>query len=202
MLTILLFSALPAQAQWGETAAEKSALFGEVSGHVATHWIELLGDQPSERCRITYYHPREAGGAWRRWANCRALGGRDLIPGPGGKVRPGVACVQARRWRTWQGKLLAIEGQGLVQVLDADVHRADSRPIWFDLAVPGPPWQYADWLADGDRVHRARSWSGHSNFFEVSPEQVVNWIGLCKRQPPMPPSSLPDQLTTSLPANG
>ena len=203
-MMILLLLTTTASAQWGTTADAKAEAFGKASSRVVEDFDSLLNDAKPQRCRVTYYHPREAGGDWRRWANCRTLGSRDMIPGPGGKVRPGVACVQVSRWRAWQGKLLAVEGQGLVQVLDADSHRGRASTIWFDLAVPGPPWLYEDWLANEDRVSRARHWSGYARFFEIAPAEVLGLLqgSLGSRQETRTQSILEDSLSTTPPASG
>jgi hypothetical protein len=199
----LLILTTTACAQWGETAAEKAQAFGALSERVATHFADLRETREFPACRVTYYHPREAGSSWRRWANCRSLGTQDLIPGPGGKVRPGVACVAAADWSRWGGKLLFVEGQGLVQVLDADSYRGRSRTIWFDLAVPGPPWAYAEWLGSDERVAEARAWSGRARFSEVSREEVLRLLAdtqLLGQQIPNP-CVLQDSLGTP-PASG
>jgi hypothetical protein len=120
------------------------------------------------RCRVTMYHPKEAGSNWRRWDGCRAPGYSrltDLVPGPGGKVRPGVACVAASSWTDWRGKVLWIRGHGVFQCLDSDVYRGGHE--WFDLAGVGGPWRYSEWWVSLDAVRRARDYSQRGVQFVV-----------------------------------
>jgi len=92
-----------------------------------------------------FYHPKEAGSDWRRWAGTAT----------GTLVRPGVAsCTQANRDR-WLGAWVWFEGYGVAHVEDVFPESSDSRT--FDLAVWAQPDQnYSEWLSDPTRVAIAR----------------------------------------------
>jgi len=99
-----------------------------------------------QSCRVSYYHPREAGGGWRRWTATRT----------GTMVRPGVASCTLGSWRRWGGAWLWIEGYGVAHVEDCFPESRD--PYWFDLAAPSTQKtpNYKTWLASTERAECAR----------------------------------------------
>ncbi|MBM3498650.1 MAG: hypothetical protein FJX74_08245 [Armatimonadetes bacterium] len=100
----------------------------------------------SQPCRVSYYHPREAGSAWRRWTATRT----------GTMVRPGVASCTLGSWERWKGAWLWIEGYGVAHVEDCFPESRD--PYWFDLASPATADTptYSTWLASSERARCAR----------------------------------------------
>lgn len=114
------------------------------------------GAEPQD-CRISYYHPREAGGSWRRWTGTRT----------GTMVRPGVASCTLRNWSRWGGKWLWIEGYGVCHVEDVFPESRDA--YWFDLASPSTPDtpNYTTWLNSIERAQCARKFGKRSSSFVV-----------------------------------
>ncbi|MGQ9730795.1 MAG: hypothetical protein ACUVX8_05910 [Candidatus Zipacnadales bacterium] len=110
-----------------------------------------------QSCRISYYHPREAGNAWHRWTVTRS----------GTRVRPGVASCTVNSWERWAGAWLWIEGYGVCHVEDCFPEGRD--PYWFDLAVPASSATptYASWLASRERARRARKFGLQRTCFVV-----------------------------------
>lgn len=97
--------------------------------------------------RCLHYHPKEAGGDWRRWSKTAT----------GTLVRPGVAsCTQAYR-KEWLGAWVWFEGVGIHHVEDS-FPESGGRTV-FDLASPErySGQSYADWLCDPSRVVFARN---------------------------------------------
>ena len=114
----------------------------------------LAHEAKPKDCRFTLYHPRESVwqgiGSYLNWVGTAT----------GTKVKPGVAsCTVANRdlymrfdrrlgWlRAW----MWVEGYGVCRV--EDVFPGFSYPSLFDLASPGPPYGYQEWL---DSTERAR----------------------------------------------
>jgi hypothetical protein len=127
---------------------------GAVSGRLGPQpqWkLDLLvralvrGEKPYP-CRVSLYHPREAGGAWRWWTGTRSST----------RVRPGVASCTAAYWQRWRGAWLWIEGYGVCHVEDCFPESSD--PHWFDLASPSSPdtMTYSAWLGSDERARYAR----------------------------------------------
>jgi hypothetical protein len=114
------------------------------------------GAEP-EPCRVSYYHPREAGGAWRHWAGTRT----------GTLVRPGVASCTSASWGRWKGAWLWIEGYGVCHVEDTFPESRD--PYWFDLATPSSAEtpDYTSWLASTERARCARDFGLRRSRFVV-----------------------------------
>ena len=113
--------------------------------------IDMLSDALQRNaelgpCRVSYYHPREAGGAWRRWTATRT----------GTMVRPGVASCTLGSWGRWKGAWLWIEDYGVAHVEDCFPESRD--PYWFDLASPATDDtpNYTTWLASTERAQCAR----------------------------------------------
>ncbi len=108
-------------------------------------------------CRISFYHPREAGGGWRRWTGTRT----------GTMVRPGVASCTARNWSRWGGAWLWVENYGVCHVEDCFPESRD--PLWFDLASPSTPDtpNYTTWLNSWERARFARRFGKQGGKFVV-----------------------------------
>lgn len=97
--------------------------------------------------RCLHYHPKEAGGDWRRWSKTAT----------GTLVRPGIAsCTQAHR-KEWLGAWVWFEGLGIHHVEDC-FPESSGRTI-FDVASPEayPGQSYGNWLMDPTRVAFARN---------------------------------------------
>ena len=108
-------------------------------------------------CRVSYYHPREAGSGWRHWTATRT----------GTMVRPGVASCTTGSWGRWKGAWLWIEGYGVCHIEDSFPESRD--PYWFDLASPSTAETptYSAWLASSERAECARDFGLRSTRFVV-----------------------------------
>jgi len=108
-------------------------------------------------CRVSYYHPREAGGGWRHWTATRT----------GTMVRPGVGSCTSRSWSRWRDAWLWIEGYGVCHIEDSFPESGD--PYWFDLASPGTAStpNYTTWLASRERAKCAREFGKRTARFVV-----------------------------------
>ena len=117
----------------------------------------LAKDVKPQPCRVSFYHPREAGRGWRRWTATRT----------GTMVRPGVASCTARNWRRWGGAWLWIEDYGVCHVEDCFPESRD--PHWFDLASPSTTQtpNYTTWLNSHERARFARKFGKQGSSFVV-----------------------------------
>ncbi|HJN14123.1 MAG TPA: hypothetical protein QGH10_01465 [Armatimonadota bacterium] len=117
----------------------------------------LLDQKEPEPCRVSYYHPREAGRSWKRWTGTRT----------GTMVRPGVASCTLRNWGTWGGAWLWIENYGVCHVEDVFPESRDAK--WFDLASPATAAtpNYTTWLNSLERAQCARRFGKRPSTFVV-----------------------------------